>query len=215
MLSGYGVFLSGPVGTGKTFLLRLMGARIYPAANLANSYGIKFLTEWLSATDNNRIPICLDDVGAEQPLNEFGTKGEVVSAIVDHRAAQPTGAFHCTTNLKSAELAGRYGERVVDRLCEICKPFKFDGPSHRRTKPTPRGAVPVMANESPTIQQYAVRYEKLRMRGDEEALAEFWFEVLSEVGEKGLNHLRRNVIRIDRTPISRQDGAVLSQNANK
>lgn len=75
--------------------------------------------------------IIIDDVGEEPPVNDFGSKHEPFSRLVDY-CEKNSRVLIITSNLSSNELISRYGVRPVDRLDKLCTPVLFKGKSYRK-----------------------------------------------------------------------------------
>ena len=77
-------------------------------------------------------PICIDDLGHEDPITTFGQTRDVIEEILldRHHYKQIT---HATTNKDPELLKVRYGNRVYDRLKEMFNiiPFDYSGTSMR------------------------------------------------------------------------------------
>ena len=130
-LSGYGIILSGDAGIGKTFLMRSLGARLYGADGIAE-YGLRFIGNWYDWTDEK--DICIDDLGAEGIVSEYGAKDDVLKIVLAHRAERQNGRTSITTNLSSEQIAARYGDRTLSRILGMCKPFAMTGTSQRKAR---------------------------------------------------------------------------------
>jgi Flp pilus assembly CpaF family ATPase len=148
-LSGYGVLITGETGVGKTMLMRLLGAKISPATRIAE-YGLDKIDKWYSWTDGHAI--CIDDLGAERTVSEYGNKDEVLKHVVAHRCEafyidaegnkKRQARTHITTNRTAEQIVERYGDRTLSRILGMCKtsgqdggPFRFDGGSQRAPEP--------------------------------------------------------------------------------
>lgn len=127
-----GLLLSGSSGRGKT----LLGMFVLPTMY----YALKRLIirpissyEIVSKWDKLIKPpvIIIDDVGEEPPINDFGSKYESFSRLVDF-CEKYSKILILTTNLSSAEMIARYGLRTVDRLDKLCYTIKFEGESLRK-----------------------------------------------------------------------------------
>ena len=128
-LAGKGVALIGETGVGKTFLMQALGARIYLAADIASN-GLRGLPQWFEWTDGHAL--CIDDLGAEHTVNEFGNKAEVMAQVIAHRLERQGGVTHVTSNLSAKQVAGRYGDRTLSRLLGMCTPHTLEGLDMRR-----------------------------------------------------------------------------------
>jgi len=128
-LSGYGVLLSGEAGIGKTFLMKALGCRLYRVEDIAD-YGLREISKWYEWTDGNNL--CIDDLGAEGVVSEYGAKDDVMKMVIAHRAERQKGRTSITTNLDSDKIAERYGDRTLSRILGMCKPFRMEGISMRK-----------------------------------------------------------------------------------
>ncbi len=141
--SSKGLLLIGPVGCGKTTMLRLFAASnprvkfgVLPAQNVAKKYvmdGPDGLEPYLSAHYSGGV--CFDDLGTEPtPVKHYGTECNALADVLEARyheweMGQLRGDYtHLTTNLpiggpadepSAPTLYGRYGRRVGDRLRDM------------------------------------------------------------------------------------------------
>ncbi|NKI27423.1 ATPase [Arenibacter sp. 6A1] len=130
-----GILLSGPVGCGKTSLMRLIRHivphqrpyEIIPARNITfafNHIGYKIIEEY----GNGRF-YCFDDLGVEPLGRHFGMDCNVMGEVLisRHELYQETKIItHGTTNLNAEELEERYGKRVRSRMRQIFNLIGFD-----------------------------------------------------------------------------------------
>ena len=133
-LSGYSLLLTGPAGVGKTFLMQCLGVRRYSAESIID-YGLARIRDWYDWTDGH--DICIDDVGSERMVAEYGAKDEVLRAVIAHRSDRQRGKrgkTHVTTNLTAEQISARYGDRILSRLMGMCKAHALTGPSRRRAE---------------------------------------------------------------------------------
>ncbi len=136
-----GVYLWGPVGSGKTYAVYAMrrryqemglSVRVYSAPEMfdkiRDDYDHKdsFNLERIMA---NRGVLIIDDLGAEKASEWIS---ETMFKIINKRYEEvlPTVV---TSNLELGEMAERIGDRVASRLAEMCDVIKMDG-SDRRIK---------------------------------------------------------------------------------
>lgn len=130
-----GLLLSGPVGCGKTSLMKLLKhltphKRFYemiPCRNVVFSFnhiGFKTIEDY-----GDEGFFCFDDLGVE-PVGRFYTNdcnvlGEILLSryelFLNHKVKT-----HATTNLNAGELEERYGERVRSRMRQLFNLISFD-----------------------------------------------------------------------------------------
>ena len=149
-----GLWLFGPLGTGKTTLLKgfrkymasarnrhmiereddyRLGSWYASASEIANRYASKGqsgILDFCSANNN----IIIDELGREPiPANNFGTKLNVIQHIMqmryDNRRMSVT---HVTTNMEPGDVAKYYGSYVADRCIEMFNFINLTGTSLRR-----------------------------------------------------------------------------------
>jgi DNA replication protein DnaC len=126
-LSGYALVLHGDTGAGKTFLMRALGARLYDARRIV-SYGLR-IDDWYRWTDG--FDVCIDDLGTEPMVNEYGNKAEIMAEVVAHRERLRGVRTHVTMNINAEQVASRYGERTLSRILGMGSVHKLKGPSRR------------------------------------------------------------------------------------
>lgn len=104
--------------------------KMIPARDLHRSYLNK----------DNKIPsipgiFCLDDLGAEPDTQ---SAKELMITLLTSRyelfSEGKSDLFIVTTNLSSDDLSFRYGDRIVDRLTEMCTIMKFKPHSFRQDR---------------------------------------------------------------------------------
>ena len=130
-----GILLSGPIGCGKTSLMKLVRHivphrrpyDIIPARNVAfgfNHIGYKIIEDY----GNGRF-YCFDDLGVEPMGRHFGKDCNVMGEVILSRYELflkngiPT---HGTTNLNAKELEELYGNRVRSRMRKMFNLIAFD-----------------------------------------------------------------------------------------
>ena len=144
-----GFFLYGPVGTGKSTLIR--GLQMYTnsikrrevlndhrigfywksASELANSYagdGQEKLLQWCEDCS-----LMIDELGREPlPAKHYGTSLNVIQFVLqlryDHRLANVT---HITSNLMLSDITPMYGDYISDRFREMFNIIEWSGESKR------------------------------------------------------------------------------------
>ena len=142
-----GILLTGPVGCGKTTLMRLMREIVPPQ----QKFGIKscrditfefhkegydtILRYSHQAFERNTyrpFTTCFDDLGAESTLKYYGNEcnvmGEILLSRYDHYISDHM-LTHATTNLSAHELENYYGIRVRSRMREMFNLISFDSNS--------------------------------------------------------------------------------------
>ncbi|MDO6761863.1 ATPase [Tamlana sp. 2_MG-2023] len=130
-----GILLSGPVGCGKTSLMKLLRYivphqkpyKIIPARNVVfgfNHLGYKTIEDY-----GDSGYVCFDDLGIEPLGRHYGkdcnVMGEVILSryelFLNHKVKT-----HITTNLNAHELEERYGQRVRSRMREQFNLIAFE-----------------------------------------------------------------------------------------
>ena len=130
-----GILLSGPVGCGKTSLMKLLpyfvphfkSYKIIPSRNITfqfNNVGFKTIEQY----GNNNF-YCFDDLGVEPSGRHFGkdcnVMGEILLSRHDLFTKHKIKTF-ATTNLNAQELENRYGNRVRSRMRQLFNLVAFD-----------------------------------------------------------------------------------------
>lgn len=132
-----GILLSGPVGCGKTTLMKLLRHivpmqrpyEVIPCRNITFSFnhlGFKTIEDYGSTKF-----FCFDDLGIE-PVGRFYGKdlnvmGEVLLSRYElYLQTNRKMKTHATTNLNAEELEERYGNRVRSRMRELFNLIAFD-----------------------------------------------------------------------------------------
>lgn len=139
-----GLLLTGKAGTGKTLFIKSLNLERYPTASeLCEIYreqgGEYNNTFWRKAcgcwdSESWAKSMAIDDLGQEATVNHFGTKSEIMDAVICQRYRdwqRKNVITAITTNLTPDELDKRYGRRITDRLREMCELIKIDGGSNR------------------------------------------------------------------------------------
>lgn len=130
-----GLLLSGPVGCGKTSLMKLLrhivshhkSYEVIPARKITfafNNIGYKVIEDY-----GNQGFYCFDDLGVETTGRHFGkdcnVMGEILLSRYDLFLKNKTRT-HATTNLNAQELENRYGNRVRSRMRQLFNLIAFD-----------------------------------------------------------------------------------------
>jgi len=130
-----GILLSGPVGCGKTSLMRLLKNivplqrqyEVIPARNIVfgfNHIGFKTIEDY-----GNEGFFCFDDLGAEPNGRYFGKDCNVMGELLLSRHElflQSKIKTHATTNLIAEEMEECYGSRVRSRMRQMFNLVDFD-----------------------------------------------------------------------------------------
>lgn len=138
-----GLLLSGGIGIGKTVIANNVVGEMLRKANyttgnkLYDRVSLRFIR--MQNVSSDRIDnmfykniieskynvYILDDVGTEQVGNNYGSKFEMFSNMVDELYNLKKLVI-ITTNLSLKDISERYGSRTIDRLVEMCKIVNFD-----------------------------------------------------------------------------------------
>ena len=134
-----GLYLWGPVGSGKTYAAyaikkriaemgittRLMSApAMFDMIRDDFDHKDSFNLERILA---NRGILIIDDLGAEKPSEWVS---ETVFKIINKRYEEMIPTV-ITSNLELGELAPRFGDRIPSRIAEMCDIIKLDGADRR------------------------------------------------------------------------------------
>jgi len=144
-----GLLLSGPVGCGKTSLMKLLpylaphktNYEIIPTRNIVfnfNATGFEVLDRY-----NETKNYCFDDLGIEPTGCHYNKECNVMGEILLSRhdlyinsknsaTERSRSKTHITTNLNAEELETRYGSRVRSRLREMLNVIAFDSKDKRQ-----------------------------------------------------------------------------------
>jgi len=146
-----GILLFGPIGCGKTYLMRLLGVNSFrpytmiACRSIADTYSkqgadtlyqysemqLAYKHQNYGHTHTGR---CFDDLGTEDVKKNYGNEVNVMQDIIykiyDNRLL---GNFHLTTNLTGDEINSYYGPRVGSRMREMFNiiDFPINAPDRR------------------------------------------------------------------------------------
>lgn len=147
-----GIMLFGPVGCGKTSLMKMFCLNsfrpfaINPVRRIADEYAVKeggvlALNKYSSLVDvypkdhfgHSQIGRCFDDVGTEDTKKNFGNEVNVIQDVLYKiYDSELYSNFHLTTNISAEEIEKLYGHRVRSRMREMFNVFKFESNSPDR-----------------------------------------------------------------------------------
>ncbi|MEK6478321.1 ATPase [Catalinimonas sp. 4WD22] len=142
-----GLLLSGPVGCGKTTLMRLFSRQRYRIISTREisrqfiqnghagleKYGAKSFVKKHTGYGkqicyDQPITYCFDDLGVEPNAQHFGNECNAMAEVLLDRYEQfiSRGMLtHMTTNLNTHEIENLYGDRVRSRLREMFNLVSF------------------------------------------------------------------------------------------
>lgn len=135
-----GILLTGPIGCGKTSLMKLFsefpGTSLFEVKSSRQISGafMKKGFPIISTYGRKRETICFDDLGTEQSLKYFGNDTNVMAEILLERYDLFTAwgvKTHGTTNLSASELERIYGNRIRSRMRESFNLVTMTGPDKR------------------------------------------------------------------------------------
>lgn len=140
-----GIMLYGPIGCGKTSLMKLLPFllpveyryQVKTCRDISFEFqkdGFEVIHRYskrsFSISPGLKVPkaICLDDLGAEQSIKHFGSECNVIAEILLSRYdlfISDRLITHLTTNLSPSDIEKYYGKRVRSRLREMVNVIAF------------------------------------------------------------------------------------------
>jgi len=141
-----GILLTGPVGCGKTCLMKLMrlfqlqsgqfvlkSCREISFEFIKNGYEViqkygSTAGRYASQTEKLPVTYCFDDLGTEQNLKYYGNECNVMGEILLSRYELFVSCgtlTHLTTNLSASEIESFYGNRIRSRMREMFNLISF------------------------------------------------------------------------------------------
>lgn len=146
-----GLWLYGPVGTGKSSMLKIIqaydrysngkekngyyllgGFPIEPASFVSNLYCKNGIDGILRYDGSNGMGLGLDEVGREPKVKHYGTEMDVIQYILQMRYDNRRNCItFVTTNLLPEEIHLKYGEYIADRVNEMFNVVEIGGKSRR------------------------------------------------------------------------------------
>lgn len=129
---GKGLCLAGNVGRGKSIILSgvipvIMYGQFKLVVRPVQSVELPNTINKVTASSI----VCLDDIGIENMINDFGEKYEGFNRVMDAAESRLKLVF-LSTNLTPEMMLERYGERTVERVLRLCRLVKFNGDSLRK-----------------------------------------------------------------------------------
>lgn len=135
---GASIFITGPTGTGKTYLASALILAIGIKKNRGNLHHVPTMLNQAMAeyvTESRRTMnemteypiIALDDLGMEKPTDRTM---EAIDIIVDRRYSRELQTI-ITTNMTMQDVAKFYGDRVSSRLSDMCMILRLAGKDRR------------------------------------------------------------------------------------
>ncbi|OMP75099.1 ATPase [[Flexibacter] sp. ATCC 35208] len=139
-----GIFLGGPVGTGKTQIMQLLrcitpGSVCYEVKHcdlISREYTLKgpsMLSNYLGGDNNDKYNHriwCFDDLGSEDIAHHYGNNCQVMKKILLGRYELYTHfgtVTHMTSRLTTKAIEQKYGTEVRSRMREMFNRIIFDG----------------------------------------------------------------------------------------
>lgn len=130
-----GLMIQGRCGNGKTSFLHAL-------LEMCRAEGIEHVSCdcWneasiiaaCSSIFTSTTVVIIDDLGVDRPCVEFGTKKDYGIALIQ-RLYTCKCPFVMSTNLDATWIGERYGDRIYDRLKEMCCIYDHALPSFRKS----------------------------------------------------------------------------------
>ncbi|GET19875.1 hypothetical protein [Prolixibacter denitrificans] len=128
---GKGLFLTGDMGRGKSVIIMQVIPLLFHVKFRKNIHPVS-AEEIPNKLEQiaNRPFVCIDDLGTEAAVNNYGERFEGFMRIVNVCETNLKPLF-VSSNLNSEQIMKRYDERTLDRIARLCKVVKFEGVSLR------------------------------------------------------------------------------------
>jgi DNA replication protein DnaC len=138
-----GIYLYGPIGCGKTELMKWFKHNqtnsfvIFDVRQISDQYkkeGSDGIYRYKGMIESAWMPfgqslvgICFDDLGTEVDSKHYGNEANVMADVFLSRYQNKNlhSKTHFTTNLNASMLKERYGDRVASRLREMVNIVEF------------------------------------------------------------------------------------------
>lgn len=129
---GKGLLLYGNHGRGKSLLCRyvLPALLLHNCQKVASIFDTQQMNSQLDEALSKHI-ICIDDIGTEEVINNFGNRRHAFSEIMDAVEKQNKLVI-ISSNLNLEGLRSVYGERTVERIKSMTKRIVCAGESLRQ-----------------------------------------------------------------------------------
>lgn len=134
-----GLFIYGNCGTGKTVTAKLISAYMDINFITATKIQQEHLKGKINGYDYGKTwkPMIIDDLGSEAKTHDFGAQYELLEYVITDRYEAYINSYGkaitvITTNLDGKQIIDRYGNRIYDRIHEMCKTFAVTGESLRQ-----------------------------------------------------------------------------------
>jgi len=137
-----GILLTGPIGCGKTTIMKLMKHLTQPDQKFfvkpTRDISFEFIQDGYEVIhryskgklyQSEPKTICFDDLGTENNLKYYGNECNVMAEILLSRYDLFTTKklqTHITTNLSATEIENHYGNRIRSRLREMFNLIAYD-----------------------------------------------------------------------------------------
>ena len=129
---GKGLLLTGSCGRGKSIIVTgVLPLIFYTKLNkILRFYRAEEIPKKIDEICKSWA-VVIDELGVEPQVNNFGERTEGFNTIINLAETKITPLF-ISTNLTTAAILSRYGERTLDRISRLCRVVNFTGESLRK-----------------------------------------------------------------------------------